>query len=123
MSTAPIAEWTALVELAAALGFTVELVEYCESPDSPGLLGAGLGVCVYVKRVIRIRQAMREPDRCFVLTHELDHARGFIAGAGRDYHAGLDRAHTAAHEARLRAIGEELYPVEISSRTPVSGGQ
>jgi len=81
MMSAARARWDELVVQAAALGFTVELVDYCESVDSPGLLGAGLGVCIYAKRAIRIRRALRDNDRCFVLEHELDHARGVVAAS------------------------------------------
>jgi len=110
MMSAARARWDELVVQAAALGFTVELVDYCESVDSPGLLGAGLGVCIYAKRAIRIRRALRDNDRCFVLEHELDHARGVVAGADRAYHERLDAGFHEHHDERHSAIARYLYP-------------
>lgn len=112
MSTTP--RWKALVDQATALGFTVELVGYCESADSSGLLGAGLGVCIYAKRLIRIRRALRPDDRCFVLEHELDHARGAIAGIDRHHHAALDVDFHTRHAARHHAIAGYLYPARAA---------
>jgi hypothetical protein len=107
-STAVRGGWDELVREADELGYRVELVEYCESADSPGLLGAGLGVCIYAKRIIRVRRALREEDRCFVLEHELDHARN--AGAGREWHAELDRKVHVDHADQHRVIDDYLYP-------------
>jgi len=116
-------EWAELVATAIELGFTVELVEYCESADSPGLLGQGLGVCVFDKRIIRIRRALRPADRCFVLGHELDHARGVIAGVDRAHHDQLNHDFHADHEARHRTIAAYLYPREVTPRAPSGAGQ
>lgn len=102
-------EWPALVAEAAGLDYSVELVEYVESADSPGLLGQGLGVCVYDKRVIRIRKALRDEDRCFVLRHELEHARH--ADADRAFHVALDRRFHAEHADRHREIADYLFPI------------
>ncbi len=100
--------WSALTQEAQCLGYKVELVEYCESSDSPGFLGAGLGVCIYGKRIIRIRNALREADRCFVLTHELEHARN--SAADRAIHHEIDRRHYERHLKRRQAISDYLYP-------------
>jgi hypothetical protein len=102
------ADWDKLVATAADLGFSVELVEYCESSESPGLLGAALGVCIYDIRLIRIRQALHATDRCFVLEHELDHARNIDAEA--HVHAELDKRFHSEYEARHQTINEYIYP-------------
>lgn len=104
--------WDDLVAEAQALGYAVELVDYCEGPDSPGLLGQGLGVCIYGKRVIRIREALRPEDRAWILAHEIDHARIAVDGGDRVAQRALDDAHYADPEvvaAKLR-INEYLYP-------------
>lgn len=61
---------------AEELGYTVELVPYCETPASPGILGARAGVCIPHLRRILVRDVLDEADRVTVLGHELEHARG-----------------------------------------------
>lgn len=100
--------WNDLLAQAQDLGYTVELVDYCEGPDSPGMLGQGMGVCIYSKKVIRIREALREDDRCFVLRHELDHARN--DDKPREFHRALDAEHYGEDLARRQAITDYLYP-------------
>lgn len=97
--------WEELVAEAAELGYTVELVEYIESADSPGILGAGMGVCIYARRLIRIRERLREADRCWVLEHELLHAR-----SPRDPAVDWRHYRDEAAKARKRMIADYLYP-------------
>lgn len=99
------ATWEALVAEATALGYAVELVEYCESHLSPGFLGAGLGVCIYGPRLIRIREKLREEDRCFVLEHELDHARN--EHRPKEWHRELDSEW--GRDERKAVIASYLY--------------
>lgn len=105
----PAADWRDLVGEAGRLGYQVELVEYCESAESPGLLGAGLGVCIYDRCVIRVRRALNLADRVWVLRHEIGHARiGHNVEINRRYDA---RWHTdPVVLERHRTIGDYLYP-------------
>lgn len=104
-------DWDALVAEAAGLGFTVELVEFCESADSPGLLGQAAGVCIYPKRVIRVRRALRPEDRAFILDHEIGHARIHAEGGGRAEQRAHDDAYDAdpATVARREAMNGYLF--------------
>jgi hypothetical protein len=65
--------WRALVEMAALLGYTVQLVEYCECAETPGFLGMALGTVARGSKIIRVRAYLPEVWRCWVLAHELDH--------------------------------------------------
>lgn len=98
--------WDDLIARAHALGFTVELVEYCESADSPGLLGAALGVCIYAKRLIRLREKLNPEDRCFILAHELEHAE---AGPDREVNAEIDRRYHAEQRDVIDSISDRVY--------------
>ena len=102
------AQWAMLVAEATTLGYTVELVDYCESSLSPGLLGQALGVCIYASRLIRVREALRPADRCFVLRHELDHAHN--ADRPKVWHRELDARHHREHAPQLEAINQWLWP-------------
>lgn len=97
--------WELLLAQAATLGFRVEIVEYCESADSPGLLGAALGVCVHAKKIIRLREKLNLPDRCFVLRHELEHA---AIGPG-PANALIDERWHTDHRAEIDAISDRVY--------------
>jgi Zn-dependent peptidase ImmA (M78 family) len=99
-------KWDSLIERAHAAGFTVELVEYCESADSPGLLGAAMGVCVHRKKIIRIRERLNAADRCFVLAHELEHAE---AGPDRATNIAIDDRFYAEQHEMVEAISDRLY--------------
>jgi hypothetical protein len=69
------AKWDDLIAEAEQLGYTVELVQWVESADCPGLLGMAEGAIIYAKKRIRIKQTLSETDRVRVLAHELEHAR------------------------------------------------
>lgn len=98
--------WEDLVARAHSLGFTVELVEYCESADSPGLLGAGLGVCIQAKRIIRLREKLNLEDRCFVMEHELEHAE---VGPDREANREIDVRWHAEQRDMIDAISDRVY--------------
>lgn len=108
----PCESWDALVARAAGLGYEVQLVEYAESAESPGLLGHGLGVCLYGSKVIRIREVLREDDRRFVLTHELEHAAN--EDQSRAWHDVLDAQYHARSDTMKRheSIAAYLWPLE-----------
>lgn len=101
-------EFNALVAEANAVAYTVQLVEYVESTDSPGLLGQGLGVCIYDKKVIRVREALRPEDRVWVLRHELDHARN--ENKPRVVHEKIDRDFHHKNADRHLTVAGYLYP-------------
>lgn len=107
-STRPrlLSDWLQLLARADDLGYSVELVEHCESIDSPGLLGAALGVCIYGKRVIRLRRELTEADRCFVLRHELEHA---AIGRPGPHNREIDERWHREHRAEIDAISERIY--------------
>jgi Zn-dependent peptidase ImmA (M78 family) len=102
--TAP-GTWEEMLDEAEALGFRVEIVEYCESADSPGLLGAALGVCVHDKKLIRLREKLNLADRCFVLRHELEHA---AAGKG-PHNAQIDERWHTEYAAEIDAVSDRVY--------------
>lgn len=103
-------EWDALVQEAADLGYSVQVVEYVESAESPGLLGQGLGVCLYGSKVIRVREALQPEDRRFILVHELEHARH--DDQPRAWHNVLDAQYHARTDTLVRqeAIANYLWP-------------
>lgn len=105
------AEWDALVGRAASLGYSVALVEFVECSDAPGMLGQALGVCLYGPRIIRIREALREDDRCAILRHELGHAEFDYEGAW--WHEAYDLTYRASRETRMchERIAGYLWPV------------
>lgn len=88
----------ALIDRARALGWTLEMKEYCEDAETPGFLGARLGVCVVSRKAIKIRTGGRTPPEiAAAIEHELRHA------AGAD-HAGDDKAHGIACGGSRRGI-------------------
>jgi hypothetical protein len=72
----PLQTWEELLAEAEQHGWEVRLVPYCETPDSPGILGSRAGVCIPLKRLILIRETLNQDDRVTVLAHELQHAHG-----------------------------------------------
>jgi hypothetical protein len=67
--------WDELVDEARALGYEVELREFLESAEIPGLLGTRLGNCNARMKRILVTSRLTERGRCMVLEHELEHAR------------------------------------------------
>lgn len=66
-----------LISQAQDLGWTVEFPDYCESAETPGMLGNIAGVCVHRRKAIKVRAAARTQRQIFeVLLHEIDHLIG-----------------------------------------------
>lgn len=67
----------AAIANARAIGWAVELREYCEDAETPGLLGLYAGVCVHSRKAIKVRTAgMSVEQIAAIIEHEIEHALG-----------------------------------------------
>jgi len=78
-----------LVAEVEANGWTVRFQEYCEDAETPGLLGMYGGVCMHLKKTIKVKlHGMSDEQIIAVLEHEIEHMNG--ARWGTDHpHLGL----------------------------------
>lgn len=72
------------VEQARALGYTVRFMDFVESAETPGLLGAIGGLCDRERKEIRVRvKGMSRAQIAAIIEHELEHAGGAEHGTDR----------------------------------------
>lgn len=66
---------------ARAIGYAVELVDFCEDHETPGFLGHFAGVCVHARKAIKVRtKGMSRAQIAAIIEHELEHAGGAERG-------------------------------------------
>jgi hypothetical protein len=76
-----------LIDRAHALGWTLELKEFCEDAETPGFLGSRLGICVMSRKAIKIRTSGRTQAQIVAaIEHELRHATGTEEAGDDDAH-------------------------------------
>jgi len=72
------------VERARKIGYTVQFVDFCEDPETPGFLGQMAGVCIRESKRIKVRtNGMSRTHIAAIIEHELEHAEGAEHGTDR----------------------------------------
>lgn len=60
-----------------AHGYMVEFREWCEDPETPGLLGMYGGVTVHSRKAVKVKtHGVDDATLVGVLRHELEHVKG-----------------------------------------------
>ncbi len=78
-----------LSERARALGWTIELKQFCEDGETPGFLGQIAGVACHARKAIKIKTHQQSEETvAAVIEHELRHVEG-ADHAGDDPERGL----------------------------------